>query len=85
MKDANNKIISCLDHISRELNINIRGLAASLLIGFASFLLFPASASAIPAFARQYGISCATCHAAFPRLNSFGKNFIEDNYRLENW
>ena len=85
MKDANNKIISCLDHISRELNINIRGLAASLLIGFASFLLFPASASAIPAFARQYGISCATCHAAFPRLNSFGKNFIEDNYRLDNW
>lgn len=85
MKDANNQITSCLDHISRQLNINIRGLAASLLIGLASFMLFPASASAIPAFARQYGISCATCHAAFPRLNSFGKSFIDNNYRLDNW
>jgi hypothetical protein len=84
MENINNNIISGSDRTSTELNINFRGLAASLLIGLAS-LLFPASASAIPAFARQYGISCATCHAAFPRLNSFGKNFVADNYRLENW
>jgi hypothetical protein len=63
----------------------IHSLLISLLIGLASYLLFPASASAIPAFARQYNISCATCHAAFPRLNSFGKNFIANNYRLPNW
>lgn len=55
--------------------------AAMLLL----FLSFPRVASAIPAFARQYGISCATCHAAFPRLNSFGKSFIANNYRLDNW
>jgi hypothetical protein len=85
MKDINDNIISDPDRISTELNINFRGLAASLLIGLASLLLFPAPASAIPAFARQYGISCSTCHAAFPRLNSFGKSFIDDNYRLENW
>jgi len=85
MKDIYDNIISDPDRTSTELNINIRGLAASLLIGLASLLLFPASASAIPAFARQYGISCSTCHAAFPRLNSFGKNFVADNYRLENW
>ncbi|MDO8412903.1 MAG: hypothetical protein Q7S51_03825 [Gallionellaceae bacterium] len=47
--------------------------------------LFSTSASAIPAFARQYNVSCTTCHAAFPRLNSFGQDFIANNYRLPNW
>ena len=48
-------------------------------------MLFPQSAQAIPAFARQYNLTCVTCHAAFPRLNSFGKDFISQNYRLPNW
>lgn len=43
------------------------------------------TANAIPAFARQYEVSCALCHAAFPRLNSVGKNFMASNYRLPNW
>lgn len=85
MKDPNNKKKSDPDQIDKGLDFNLRGLAAILLVALASFLLLPSSASAIPAFARQYGISCATCHAAFPRLNSFGKNFIENNYRLDNW
>jgi len=42
-------------------------------------------ASAIPAFARQYQLSCITCHAAFPRLNEFGENFRDSNFRLPNW
>ena len=42
-------------------------------------------AEAIPAFARQYQISCATCHAAFPRLNTFGEDFRANNYRLPGW
>lgn len=65
--------------------IKIRTLSVSLLIGLLSFLLFPSIASAIPAFARQYNFSCNTCHAAFPRLNSFGRDFVANNYRLENW
>ena len=28
---------------------------------------------AIPAFSRQYGTSCSTCHVDFPKLNDFGK------------
>lgn len=47
--------------------------------------LFTPSAHAIPVFARQYNLTCITCHAAFPRLNSFGKQFISDNYRLPGW
>jgi hypothetical protein len=41
--------------------------------------------AAMPVFARQYGISCAACHDAFPRLNAFGESFAANNYRLPNW
>ncbi|MCC7461362.1 MAG: hypothetical protein IT480_02750 [Gammaproteobacteria bacterium] len=42
-------------------------------------------AQAMPAFARQYGVSCAVCHDAFPRLNGGGDAFVAANYRLPNW
>jgi hypothetical protein len=46
----------------------------------------PSTAIAIPAFARQYEVSCNVCHAAYPRLNDFGEQFLNDmNYRLPNW
>ena len=40
---------------------------------------------AAPMFARKYDLSCTVCHAAFPKLNSFGKEFMANNYRLPNW
>lgn len=43
----------------------------------------PSSAPAIPAFARQYGLSCATCHAAYPKLNAFGEQFSAHGYIFE--
>lgn len=51
----------------------------------AVFLLcaLPSSAPAIPAFARQYGLSCATCHAAYPKLNAFGEHFAAHGYIFE--
>jgi hypothetical protein len=43
-------------------------------------------AGAMPAFARTYGVSCTTCHSAFPRLNTVGEMFADDwNFRLPNW
>ncbi len=63
----------------------IRLLGVNLLAGLLVFSLFPSTASAIPTFARQYGLSCNTCHVAFPRLNSFGRDFVAKNYRLEGW
>ena len=33
------------------------------------------TASAIPAFARKYRVSCSLCHAPAPRLNAFGEQF----------
>jgi hypothetical protein len=51
----------------------------------ALLLVVPQIAHANPAFARQYGMSCTVCHAAFPRLNSFGEQFLANNIRLPNW
>ena len=50
-----------------------------------AFLLFSNVAWSQPGFARQYNISCAACHSAFPKLNSFGEQFAADNFRLPQW
>ena len=51
-------------------------------IGLAVFLAFPAVSHAIPAFARQYQTSCATCHSDFPKLNDFGKAFKDAGFKF---
>jgi hypothetical protein len=35
----------------------------------------------IPAFARKYKTSCATCHYCIPKLNAFGKAFLNNGFR----
>ena len=56
------------------------GLCLMLFMG-----LWPADGLAIPVFARKYDLSCAACHAAVPRLNAFGEQFVASNLRLPNW
>lgn len=60
---------------------------ATLLATLAAVLasLLPHTAQAMPAFARQYNLSCAACHSAFPKLNAFGEYFADANMRLPNW
>lgn len=63
------------------------GCAGALLIVQVA-LLWAASlqvAWAMPEFSRRYSLSCAACHAAFPRLNKFGEQFAADNFRLPHW
>jgi len=36
----------------------------------------------IPAFSRQYGTSCSTCHIDFPKLNDFGKAFKDAGFKF---
>jgi len=59
-------------------------LVRSCLLGAAFLLLMPAEqASAIPAFARKYQISCQVCHTpAMPRLKAFGDDFAGDGFRM---
>jgi hypothetical protein len=45
-------------------------------------LIVPADGSAIPAFARRYGLPCGSCHDPFPRLNAFGERFMLNGYAL---
>ncbi len=42
---------------------------------FCVFVIAVADAEAIPVFARQYKISCSTCHAPFPKLKEYGEDF----------
>jgi hypothetical protein len=42
----------------------------------------PLDAHAIPAFARRYRTTCASCHTAAPKLNSVGEAFRLNGYRL---
>ena len=41
-------------------------------------------ASAIPSFARKYGLPCSACHEAWPMLNNFGQTFKDNGYQLGN-
>jgi hypothetical protein len=47
-----------------------------------TFFLFTASSFAIPAFSRQYGTSCTTCHVDYPKLNDFGKAFKDAGFKF---
>ncbi len=40
------------------------------------------TASAMPAFARSEGVSCSTCHTAWPQLNAKGRKYKENGYRF---
>ncbi len=62
-------------------------LSSALAAAFALlFLLLGASqsASAIPAFARKYGLRCSACHESWPMLNFFGQKFKDNGYQLMN-
>jgi len=50
------------------------------------FLLLGAiqPASALPAFARKYGLRCSACHESWPALNNFGLKFRDNGYQLMN-
>src|ERR1700687_4200824 len=54
------------------------------LLILASFFVLIGSeeSSAIPAFARKYNTSCATCHTGFPKLNAFGDAFRRNGYQF---
>lgn len=57
--------------------------AAALFFFFAATLYTAREASAIPAFARQTGMACNTCHFQhFPNLNAFGRAFKAGGYTM---
>jgi len=53
---------------------------AHLLLLLVLFL-HPATARALPAFARRFDLACGACHSAVPRLNAFGEAFHENGFK----
>lgn len=53
-------------------------LVAVLLIAISAQL------NATSQWAKKTGLSCNSCHTVFPRLNSFGEDFLKNGYQLMN-
>ncbi len=45
-------------------------------------LFISVDAHAVPSFARQTGLPCASCHTVFPELTTFGRDFKLNGYTL---
>lgn len=57
--------------------------ALAIIFFMALSLYLPRNAEAIPAFARQTGMACSTCHyQTFPALNEFGRAFKAGGYTM---
>src|SRR5262252_5698186 len=75
--------------LSKLTNLTGRGSRASSIL-FSMFLLLVLAfvdcrpASAIPAFARKYGMPCSSCHEAWPKLSPFGQQFKDNGYQMGN-
>src|SRR5580692_8459807 len=66
-----------------RLSLSTSFLTAALVL---VFLVLSCSqpASALPAFARKYGLRCSACHESWPMLNYFGQKFKDNGYQLMN-
>jgi len=61
--------------------------ASTLWLGFlflAIVLVGSHPATALPAFARKYGMPCSSCHEAWPKLSPFGQSFKDNGYQMGN-
>lgn len=65
-------------------DVNRFALAAAFVSLFAPDLaaVNASSANIIPAFARKYKVSCATCHSPIPRLNAVGEAFAGNGFEF---
>ncbi len=57
---------------------NLITISAVLII--VAFLA--SEASAIPAFARKYNMSCNVCHTVFPKLKPYGEEFAANGFQI---
>ena len=56
--------------------------ALRLTTAFVAAMLVTAPSRAVPAFARQTGLECTTCHLSWPELTSVGREFKLGGYTL---
>jgi len=59
----------------------ILSAVAAVTVAFSALAVAPQSAEAIPAFARQTGAACLSCHfQTFPALTAFGRSFKQGGF-----
>lgn len=58
------------------------GRSFAVLLAAGAALVGAATSEAIPAFSRQTRLGCYSCHTMPPELNSFGRDFLANGYRL---
>ena len=68
--------------VLKELYMHSKRYAVLLLCVAAVISITVPECYAIPAFSRQYGTSCTTCHSNFPKLNDFGKSFKDAGFKF---
>jgi hypothetical protein len=73
-----------MSHYRKLIHAGLSGMVvASGLTFLLGVLVRPApSTLAIPAFARKYQTSCATCHNNYPELNDFGEAFKKSGFKF---
>ena len=59
-------------------------VTAALAVTAIAMLIAPATALAVPSFARQTGMACEACHTVFPELTPFGRRFKLNAYTIDN-
>ena len=63
------------------MEVAVKKLFSILIAAGVLFPLIYETASAIPAFARKYDMSCMTCHSPAPKLKPFGEEFMNNGYQ----
>jgi hypothetical protein len=61
----------------------LRTAGLTSLLCLATATVVSAPAAALPVFAHRYGLSCEACHTTVPHLNSFGRAFAANGFRLD--
>ncbi len=72
---------------SVKLGFKVARLAAIACYAFILLAVLLADcqpASALPAFARKYGMPCSACHTGWPMLSPFGQQFKDNGYQMGN-
>ena len=76
----NNNVLICSVK-SDEITGTIKGIQRLCILLF-MLILQPHVIKALPSYARQTGMSCASCHYSFPELTAFGRQFKINGYTM---
>lgn len=62
--------------------IKTKSIISYLVIIFVVTFIIHDNSFATSQWAKKTGLSCSACHTVFPRLNSFGEEYLKNGYQL---